>query len=132
MNVRALGFGIERDVSMHGTCYLLLSAIGLLLSPGGQTQFLTRAFCDDGAVEAAVGLALVTHNAKLQSGNQLALYQIVGALRVRGEPIPHPAPQCSFSGAPHVRPAWLTLNLLALSPFFPILNIISSKYCATF
>nr|AHV79431.1 kininogen precursor [Anguilla japonica] len=74
---------------MRGICFLLFGAVGLLLWPQGRAQDLAlglalgpdRAFCDDKDVEAGVDLALVAHNAKLQQGNQLALYQTVGALK---------------------------------------------------
>ncbi|XP_035269900.1 kininogen-1 [Anguilla anguilla] len=72
---------------MRGICFLLFGAVGLLLWPQGRAQGLalgpakgsSRAFCDNKDVEAGVDLALVAHNAKLQQGNQLALYQTVGA-----------------------------------------------------
>lgn len=69
---------------MQRSCLLLLAASSLLLCPPGRTQDPVPAFCDHKDVEAGVDLALVTHNAKLQQGHQLALYQIVGASKVRG------------------------------------------------
>ncbi|KAJ8374292.1 hypothetical protein SKAU_G00048720 [Synaphobranchus kaupii] len=70
---------------MQGASFLLLCAIGLVLCPRGQTQDLVETFCDDKDVEAAVDLALVTHNGKLLQGNQFALFQIVRALKAVNE-----------------------------------------------
>ncbi|KAJ8277206.1 hypothetical protein GJAV_G00072570 [Gymnothorax javanicus] len=70
---------------MLGERFCLFAAIGLLLWSGAQTQDTVKIFCDDKDVEAAVDLALVTHNGKLQQGNQLALDQIVRALKAERE-----------------------------------------------
>ncbi|KAG9351169.1 hypothetical protein JZ751_025059 [Albula glossodonta] len=64
---------------------LALFVVCFQLWTRGQTQDLTKTFCDDQDVEAAVDLALVSHNEKLQQGNQLALYQIETALKGTNE-----------------------------------------------
>ncbi|KAL1022471.1 hypothetical protein UPYG_G00028130 [Umbra pygmaea] len=67
----------------------VLVAFSLQLWAPGNGQELDPAqvlmFCDDQNVEAAVNVALLKFNKNLPHGNQLALYQIVGASKAQNE-----------------------------------------------